>query len=319
MIDLQADLWTLWPHARGLWEREPVSPAREWETTLFDPRMGPVRLTGALREPPGARALVLIVHGLAGSPASPACRRAARVATQRGLASLCLSLRGSDRCGEDFYNVGLREDLAAALASPALARYERLYLLGYSMGGFVVLHAARGPLDARVAGAAAVCTPLELHAAQRHIDSPRAWLYRRHVLGGLKEIYRAVARRGRPLPTPLAEVLAVRTIHAWDRLAIAPRYGFAGPEPYYAALALAPHLGRLVVPALLVAGTRDPLIPPATIRPFLPGAAGSFEVRWIERAGHVAFRRDLDLGFGAELGLEAQLCQWFEGLAATRA
>jgi hypothetical protein len=281
-----------------------------------DARMGPVRLTGELRAPAGARALVVIVHGLGGSPRSSYCLRAARVAWERGLASLCLALRGADRRGEDFYNVGLRADLCAALASPALAPYPRLYLLGYSMGGFVVLHAARGPLDARVQRVAAISTPLDLQAAQRHVDSPRAWLYRRHVLGGLKEIYRAVAERGRAVPTPLSEVLAVRTIHAWDRLTIAPRYGFASPEAYYAALALAPHLARLEVPALLVAGSRDPVIPADTIRPFLPAAGEGLLTLWVEDAGHVAFPRDLDLGLGGEPGLEPQVLAWLAGTAA---
>src|SRR4029453_16562883 len=109
--------------------------------------------------------------------------------------------------GEDFYTGGLRAARDAALASPALARYERVFLLGYSMGGFVVLHAARGPLDPRGAGAAAGGPPLGLASAQPHIDPARAWPYRRSVLAGLKAIYRAVSERGRPVPTPLRDVL----------------------------------------------------------------------------------------------------------------
>ena len=164
---------------------------------------------------------------------------------------------------------------------------------------------------------AALCTPVDLFSAQRHIDAPRAWLYRRHVLNGLKSIYAAVAARGRPVPTPLATVLAVRTIHEWDRVAIAPRYGYDSPEHYYEALSIVPHLMDLAVPALLVAGRADPIIPATTIEPFVPaeGRDGRLVVRWVDRGGHVNFPRSLDLGFGPERGLEAQVFQWFERVA----
>jgi len=264
-------------------------------------RAGPL---GDLREEPGSRELFVVVHGLGGGPASYYCLRAARAIAAAGASSLCLALRGADRLGEDFYNVAQREDLAAALASRALARYERICVLGYSMGGYVALHYARGPCDPRVAAVAAVCTPLDLHAAQRYIDTPRAWLYRRHVLGGLKEIYAAVARRGRPVPSPLADVTAVRTMYEWDRLAIVPRYGFASVEQYYDSFSIVPHLTRLSVPALLVASERDPIVPASSIRPFLPAVPDALQVRWVEGGGHVT----------APGGLEAVLIAWCRGI-----
>jgi len=177
------------------------------------------------------------------------------------------------------------------------------------------MHYAREPLDPRVKAVAAVCTPLDLLSAQRYIDRPRAWLYRNHVLGGLKAIYAAVAARGRRVPSDPAAVLTVRSMYEWDRLAIAPRYGYDGPEHYYEALSIRPHLEALVVPTLLVAGRADPVVPPETIEPFLPRPGGGpslpLEVRWSRSAGHVAFPRALDLGFGPRPGLEAQLFQWF--------
>lgn len=327
-----ADLRTLLPYARHRLAPAALPPATPWEASVQDEPAGRVRLTGLLREPPGtgglggpgsARELALVVHGLGGGPESYYCRRAVLAAAERGMASLCLALRGADRLGEDFYNVAQRGDLAAALASPALARYERVHLLGYSMGGYVVLHYARGPVDPRVSGAVAVCTPLDLHAAQRWIDAPRARIYLRHVLGGLKEIYAAAAQRGRTGPTDPDAVLAVRSMYEWDRLAIAPRYGYRSPEHYYAELSVAPHVGSLAAPALLVAAEDDPVIPADTIRPFLPraGASGApgassapgaraLELRWCRRAGHVAFPGDLDLGEPGPRGLEHQALSW---------
>ena len=77
-----------------------------------------------------------------------------------------------------------------------------------------------------------MCAPLDLAASGAAIDHPRAACLLRPVLNGLKQIYAEVARR-RPVPTPLASVLRVRTIRAWDRLAVVPRFGFASVDHYY--------------------------------------------------------------------------------------
>ena len=92
--------------------------------------MGSVRLTGRLTLEPGASGIVVIVHGMGGRTTSHYCLRAAAAARRAGFSSLRLSLRGSDREGEDFYHAGLTADLRAALTSPAVARHERVFILG---------------------------------------------------------------------------------------------------------------------------------------------------------------------------------------------
>lgn len=314
-MGIQKDVWTLYPFlAHRIRPIRPPEPSA-WSTTLEDPDVGTVKLTGALREHPGSRDLVIVIHGLGGRIDSYYCLRGASVADEFGCSTLSLALRGADRGGDDFYNIALRADLAAAVASPELAHYERIFVVGYSMGGYVTLHFARDPLDPRVKAVAAACTPLDLLAAQRYIDSWRPWFYRQHVLNGLKSIYAACAERGeRALPSDPAEVAAVRTMYDWDRLAIAPRYGYDSPEDYYQELSICPHLADLTIPALLVAGESDPIVPPMTIRPYLERSGGigeAFQVRWVARGGHVAFPRALDLGYGSVPGLEPQIMQWF--------
>ncbi|HYH47351.1 MAG TPA: alpha/beta fold hydrolase, partial [Thermoanaerobaculia bacterium] len=141
-MSLAPHFWTVAPRLRHA-----VRPLLCPETTPFaftvpDPVLGPVQLTGKLRAAADSDELLVVIHGLGGCADSHYMPRAALAAEAAGLSCLRLNLRGSDRLGEDIYHAALTADLHAALALPALAAYRRIYLLGYSVGGHVVLRYA---------------------------------------------------------------------------------------------------------------------------------------------------------------------------------
>jgi len=327
--------------ARAIRPTEPA-PSEPWETVIDDPVVGAVRLTGRLQVPPGSRAIAVLVHGLGGCAESDYLVRMARaIHDQAGvrpradgepLACLRLNLRGSDRQGEDYYHAGLTADLRGALASPALAGFETVYLVGYSMGGHVALRygteaesvdlpgepsTSDGGIDPRVAAIAAICAPLDLARTGRVMDQPGFWIYRRYLLSNLMEIYRAVAAR-RPVPTPVEEAARIRLFRAWDDRIVAPRHGFADAADYYARASVGPRLERLCVPSLLVAAEDDPMVPASTVRPVLGElgalARSALQVRFMPTGGHMAFPGEIDLGLeqahGAPNDLESQLLAW---------
>lgn len=242
--------------------------------------------------------LVLLVHGLGGSPDSHYVVRAAQAAARAGVDSLRLGLRGADRQGEDFYHAGLTADLEAAVADPSLAAYRRIYVLGFSLGGHVSLRLGLQPGDPRVRAIASFCAPLDLSAGCAAIDAPGARPYCAYLLRGLREIYREVAAR-RPVPTPWPVVARIASMRAWDRHTVVPRFGFASVDDYYASQSVGPRLGELRVPALVVAAAGDPMVPQATLRPLLERPPPPITARWIG-GGHVGFpaAADLDLGLG---------------------
>lgn len=303
---LAAHIWTV---ASRLRRPPEAPPARPWSTEVSDPLLGRVRLTGVLRQEPGARELLLFVHGITGSAEATYARRVARAAAEMGVSCLRINLRGCDRRGEDYYHGGLSSDLGAVLASPECAGYEAVHVLGYSLGGHLALHyAARGP-DRRLAAVAAVCSPLDLTLAGRRIDQPAVWAYRRFVLANFREIYAPIAAR-RPVPVPPETAARFVYLRQWDDAVVAPRWGFADAEDYYARASVAPHLGDLAVPALLVAVEDDPMVPGEILRPALSRRGHGLEVRWVERGGHMAFPAALDLGYPGPPGLEGQLLGW---------
>lgn len=310
MARLTGHAWTIAPALRHMVVFEPGPAAQEIRVEVRDKTMGRVGLTSQLRKREGTT-LAVLVHGIGGSPASHYMVEAARDLDTAGLSCLRVALRGADRSGDDFYHAGLREDLDAILAAPELQEFERIVVVGFSLGGHMVLRWALDPSDPRVRGVAAVSSPLDLDAAATAIDGPNRSLYRRHVLRGLKDIYGSVARR-RPVPTPATRVDQVKSIREYDRLTVVPRHGFSSVRDYYESQSVGPRLAGLRLPALYVGSRSDPMIPLETVKPFLSEAPAQWlTVRMTNRGGHVAFPGDLDLDLGGGAGLTRQLLGFF--------
>lgn len=267
---------------------------------MDDPIVGPVGLSGLLRQHPGSDTIVIVVHGLGGAPDSHYCIPAAIGADASGWSTLRLGLRGSDHNGHDFYHAGLTADLEAAIASPELAGYRSIFLLGYSLGGHIALRLALRSLPERIRAVVAICSPLDLALTSKAIDAPQGWLYRAYVLAELRRAYAAVARH-RSVPTPMSIVRRIRTIREWDRQTVVPRHGFFGVDDYYARTSVGPRLGALTIPALLILGRDDPMVPPWTLEPSLASAPSCVEARWVD-GGHVGFPP------GSEV--EARVMEW---------
>lgn len=313
-MGLAGHFWTIGPSLRhDYWPRNAPS-AEGWSTVLKDTHAGDVTLRGLLRAPADQRstACVIVVHGLGGGADTFYCVQAAWAAERLGLGCLRLYLRGADRKGDDFYHAGLTADLEAAIASKALERFQRLYILGYSLGGHVSLRYGLAPSDPRVRALAAICPPLDLELSAQAIDRARAMVYRRHILSGLKEIYREVAAI-KPVPTPLRRVRSARTIREWDSLTVVPRYGFGSVEQYYDQMSVGPRLSQLELPTLLVQSTADPMVPPWSYEQHLSRPMKRLDVRRLAAGGHVGFPASIRMGEGNTVsqGLEDQVMEWF--------
>lgn len=307
---IHGHIWTVRPHLEHAFR--PVRAPRDepWDEVVVDPEVGSIRLTGWLRARPHSNTLAVLIHGLGGNTESRYVVRAARACDDAGLSYLRLNLRGADRSGEDFYHAGLTDDLRATLASPALASFRRLFIVGYSMGGHIALRWAAEPdRDPRVRAVVAVCAPLDLKFGAEAIQRPLGRPYQWHVLRGLKEMYRAAAHKVH-VPYPVPEAMQLRTLLEWDDHVVAPRWGFRDREHYYEEASAGPLLGELDLPTLFVAAEADPMVTADQLRPWLERASDAVQVAWTRRGGHVGFPDDLDLGVGDVGHLEPQVVRW---------
>ncbi|MFW5965921.1 MAG: alpha/beta fold hydrolase [Persicimonas sp.] len=302
--------WTIAPALRHRVFPRTGPAADDWSMTLEDPRVGPVEITGryARRE---SRTLVVLVHGLGGHAESAYMVDAAAAVDRAGLSCLRLCLRGAGGTGEDIYHAGLTEELHAALSHPDFEGYEHLVVIGFSLGGHVALRAAVEGGHRRLRAVGAVCPPLDLREVQRWLDAPARKIYRAYILNELRAMYARVARRGRA-PTPMARIRPVRTLLEWDALTVVPRFGFDDPDDYYETMSVGPQLEDVQVPALIVAGRHDPMIPAHVAERFLEDSPALSEVCWVDDGGHVFFPRGVETGLSDEERLVGQMLGWFE-------
>jgi len=315
---LSGHYWTVAPVARALLRPPAAPPGEPFGLEVVDPTVGRVGLTGVLHAPDSATTLLVALHGLGGSIESSYLKRFASAAVARGYACLRLDLRGAGGDSADFYHAGLTSDLAAVLAAPRLAGFARVVLVGFSLGGQLALRWAgelEGGGDPRLAAVVGVCSPLDLELGAAALDAWDNTPYRAWVLAGLRDLADRV-ERFRPLPVDRAARRRIATIRAWDTRIVAPRWGFASAEDYYARVSAAGTLGGIRRPSWIVLSRNDPMVPPATVRAALERVSDAVEVTWTRRGGHVGFPPDLDLGQPGERGLAGQLLAWIASRSA---
>lgn len=316
--DLHGHYWTMSTYVTAVLRMPPAITDRVWRTTVRDPALGEVELTGRLAMPATpTKDLVVVVHGLGGDVESLYVRWGANAVLAAGVACLRVHLRGADASGSDVYHAGLSSDIAAILADPSLVGFERIALLGYSLGGHISLRAAADAgMDPRLRAVAAVCPPLDLKATQLAIERPDRSIYQHYMLRRLKVGYAAVVRRhgsgSRAAPADLARVNRIRRIYEWDQHVICPRYGFGSPHDYYAKMSVGPMLSRIEIPTLILVAEADPVIPLSTVAPSLGRISAAVQVARTARGGHVGFpsRLDFEGGVLRSGNVDASVVQW---------
>ena len=252
------------------------------------------RLAGLLQRThvPAPRGLVVLIHGLSGTEDSAYMRRSAAALLEAGLNVLRLNLRGAGAsrpfCRQQ-YHAGRTADLRDTLAAldPALSA-SGLYLLGYSLGGSMLLKfLAEHGAAFRIQAAAAVSAPLDLAAAARRILAPRNRFYQSYLLRYMKE--ESLGDGAELTDDERAHVHAARTIFEFDDRFVAPRNGYAGAPEYYADNSAARFLPAIRVPTLIVFALDDPWIPSDAYERVAWSDNPNLTPLLSKRGGHVGF------------------------------
>src|SRR5690349_9808132 len=243
---------------------------------------------------------VLIMHGLEGSSESQYVQGATAKALAAGLNVVRMNVRncgGTEALGPTLYHSGLSADVGAVAG--ALLRDEklpRLALLGFSMGGNLVLKLAgewgrEAPPELRAVCAVSPAVDLAPSAAALH--RPGNWIYEQYFLWSLRRHMRRKARLY-PGRYDARRLRRLWTLRQFDDRITAHYCGFTGVDDYYARASAARVVERVAVPTLLIHSNDDPFIH------ILPETRARLEanpcVQYIEteHGGHCGFLADPD-------------------------
>jgi hypothetical protein len=209
---------------------------------------------------------LLMVHGLEGSSNAGYMRSMSQLALESGYGVHRTNMRscgGTESLCKTMYHAGLTCD-TLALGRQILDEYGGpLYLVGYSLGGNVVLKLA-GEMgeqaNALIAGVCAVSTPIDLAASVRKMSRRQNFLYERRFLSRLKQ---RIRKRAETLPGvyDLAALETCRSVYEFDDKITARFFGFGSADRYYSTQSSINFLAGIRVPALLIQAKDDPLIP----------------------------------------------------------
>ena len=162
--------------------------------------------------------------------------------------------------GRTLYHSGQTGDLREVIRQLRAVENIPCFIIGFSLGGNVVLKLAGEAPAEGIEGVCAVSAPIDLAACVRQLLRPGNRLYAIRFLKRLKERVRAKERLT-PGLFPVERLPQVRTIYDFDDVFTAPAFGFGTADNYYATQSSARFLERIRIPALLVQAKDDPLIP----------------------------------------------------------
>ena len=240
----------------------------------------------------GENKIAILSHGLEGSSHDDCVRGMATRLKRKGWDILAWNFRG---CGAEpnrlvrSYHSGETGDLRAVIALAA-ARYPRIALIGFSLGGNVTLkYLGEGGCHPAVIAGIAISVPVDLQASANAID--RRWSNRIYLRRFLSKLLPKIRGKALRFPSGLDAEWShrVRTLREFDNLYTAPIHGFRDAEEYWEKSSARQYLNGIRVPALLLNARDDPFLAPESF-PYTEAEKNPFffleAPRW---GGHVGF------------------------------
>jgi len=252
---------------------------------------------------------IVMVHGLEGSGEAGYIRSLCGAALDAGFAAHRFHMRtcgGTERHCRTLYHAGLTSDLLTVLRQFRDAGRGPVFLVGFSLGGNVVLKLAGELGEAAlplIRGVCAVSTPLDLDASARRIAEPDNRLYEARFVRRMRA--RMIASRG----YTARDFAGLRSVMDIDDRITAPSFGFGNARDYYQTQSAIGFLAGLRVPAILIQAKDDTFVPFKIFESKAISSNPQVELLATEHGGHLGFLGRKPLRFWADHAI----MQWILG------
>ncbi len=242
----------------------------------------------------GSRRLVIVLHGLEGNARRPYVMGMVRAFNRTGWDALGFNFRncsGTPNRLLQSYHIGATADLDRLVGRLAAAgRYDCIALVGFSLGGNVVLKylGERGSaLPSVVQAGVAFSVPVDVVDANREIRKPKNRLYVWRFMQSMNAKVEEKRRRfGDQIFRPTHPACNFDEFDEWYT---APIHGFASALDYWTRNSSIRFIPDIAVPALLVNAADDTFLGPNCYPTALARTHRRFFLEVPAHGGHVGF------------------------------
>lgn len=238
--------------------------------------------------------LAIISHGLEGSSKRHYSHGMAKYFFERDWDALswnCRSCGGEMNRLPRFYHHGDTEDFGLVIEDAIAKGYEKIILIGFSMGGSFGLKylGEKGKeIPAQVKGSVSYSVPCDLAAGGRILDGPGNVFYRKRFIGKLRTKLIEKAKHF-PQQIDASKLDTIKTFEDFNNCFTSPLHGFRDSDDFYQQSSCLPHLDNISVPSLLVNAENDPLLTPECFPRAVAERSRYFFLEIPKRGGHVGF------------------------------
>ncbi len=213
-----------------------------------------------------SRLTVILLHGLEGSSSSQYVVGNANKLWRAGMNVVRMNMRncgGTESLSPTLYHSGLSSDVEAVVHF-FIAKYglERVALVGYSMGGNLVLKLdgdLNGQAPPQLHAVVGVSPAVDLGPSSTALHQPINRIYERRFLRALIKRFRRKAMLFPHVFDP-ARADSVTSMRDFDHRITALYSGFRSAEDYYDRASAARVLDRITLPTLILHALDDPFV-----------------------------------------------------------
>lgn len=241
------------------------------------------------------KGLAILLHGLEGNAQRTYMRGQAHAFLQEGWDLCSVNFRGCS--GEPnkaygSYNAGRTDDLQAVLQHLSKESYQRMVLVGFSLGGNLLLkYLGEGrDVPANLQTAVAISSPLNLKGSLDALTRAENVIYRTVFLQNLKRKYRK-KMKDYPERMPMSDYKQINSLLTFDHIYTAKAHGFDDAYDYYAKSSSLQFLPEIQIPVLILNAQNDSFLSPECYPISLASNSKNIYLEVPKHGGHVGFHQ----------------------------
>ena len=206
--------------------------------------------------------LIILSHGLEGSSTRQYIMGMVKNFNAHGFDCLAWNFRS---CSEDinqtkrFYHSGATEDLDTVVKHAVSKGYQKIYLVGFSLGGNLTLKflGEKGQnLYPEVQKAVVFSVPLHLSSSSKTIS----WLYDQRFIRSLNKKVQAKANRFPEFEIDVSNISKIKNLKDFDDAYTSQLHGFKDAEDYYEQNSSLYFLNDINIKTLIINAKNDPFL-----------------------------------------------------------